>query len=110
MKLKNIIINKQTRCIHDRHCQSVKIMKKSNKRLRKIRPEDLNGNIRLCKHCMKNEDLKKLLRYNYLHNKKKLKIEESQKSEQLSHEYELKRKKLTKNYMKSIEKLTRKNI
>jgi len=110
MKFKNIIINKQTRCIHDRRCQSVKLMKESNKRLRQVRSEDLSSNIRFCKHCMKNEDLKNLLRYTYLHNKDKLKKEESAKHQQISHEYKLKRQKLIKNYMKSIENLTRDNI
>lgn len=110
MKFKNIIINKKSRCIHDRRCQSVKLMKESNKRLRQIKPEDLTTNIKFCQHCMKNEDMKKVLRYKYLHNKDKLKNEESLKHQQISHEYKLKRQKLIRSYMKSIEKLTRDNI
>lgn len=105
MDLYKIIINKRSGCIHNRHCESVKQMKESNKDIQYITDIEELENMVYCNHCMKRKEQIKLEKIKYQHKLKILIKHREHELNQIKENYNQKEMLLKKKYHENIELL-----
>ena len=105
MKLSQILVNKRSKYVHTKNCESVKQMKNSNVHLeRVVRPEQLQG-LKMCGHCMKKVDFKEFYREDFRRRKALIEKRRQRDIERVNKKYDDKIVELRDDYHEKIESL-----